>query len=262
MVFQGYQIPKKNLDARLNNLSLGLKNNALLYANTVLRLRAMDEIKKEADKISVSTQTNSDPNALVDLATMTQLSIDELARKRNISDASAPNLDNVSDISVISNISEPITAKERAIQSALRSAKNQAQKEGRVLSKEEERNIIDNVNKQSNILSSLDLARKPKTTVSRAEIKRWIKQNVLEQEVKKVINNIINVIESEDEAKKFIDDIQKTVDEEIKKEEQTKQTVKEEKAKDETETQSSSIHGLLLKMLIFQICQEICKIHN
>lgn len=184
MVFQGYQIPKKNLDARLKNLNLGLRNNALLYANSTLRIRAIDEIKKEADKITVSTQTSADPNALVDLATMTQLSVDELARMRKISDVSYDDsvlreirrgLENVpkeiigeptsgSATSVISDVSEPITAKERAIQSALRSAKNQAQKEGKILTKEEERNIIDNVNKQSNILSSLDLAKPLRST--------------------------------------------------------------------------------------------------
>ena len=235
MVFQGYQIPQKNLDARLKNLSLGLKNNALLKTNTTLRIQSINEIKKETDKVSLSTQTSADPNALVDLATMTQLSVDELARKRNISNASL-NLDNVSDISAISGVSEPITAKERAIESALRSAKNQAQKEKRVLTKEEERNIIDNINKQSNVLSGLDLARKQKTTVSRPEVKRWINQNTVEQEVKKVINNIINVIEDKEEAEKFINDIKKTVDEEMKKE--AEQAKKE--AEQETQTSATS----------------------
>lgn len=213
MVFHGFQLPQKNLDARLRNLNTSIKNNALLIANSRLLIQSMNEIKKETDNVSLSTQTTADSNALVDLATMNQLSIDDLARKRNLSVASSVSEPS----SLISVGSEPITAKERAIQSALLSAKERANKEGRVLSKEEEINIIDNVNKQSNVLSGLDLARKPKTSVSRAEIKRWIKQKTLEDEVKKVINNIINTIEDENEAQRFIDEIQKTVDDEVKK---------------------------------------------
>jgi len=65
-------------------LNIGLKNNALRLVNSQLLIDSMNDIKKDVDKTTLSTQTQSDPNALIDLAILDQKSLDTLARERNI----------------------------------------------------------------------------------------------------------------------------------------------------------------------------------
>ena len=150
------------MDLRLLALNQGLKNNALRLVNSKLLIDSMNDIKKNVDKATLGTQTQSDPNALIDLAILDQKSLETLARERNISNASMPNLDSSSvsvssDVSAPSAISQPVTAKERAIASALLSAKKRASAEGRVFTKQEEEDVKTNINKQSNLLSGLKL---------------------------------------------------------------------------------------------------------
>ena len=225
MVFYGYQIPKKNLDIRLKNLNLGLKNNAVLLANSQLRIQKINEIKLESDKMAVSTQTNSDPNAVVDLAIMNQQSLDELARNRGIS--------NASDVS-LSATSQSSTGLERAIASDILRAKADFAKEGRAFTADDEKIIRDKYKKSESTISSV-LSGKPLKKTNKKisvgeELKRWAEEKLknynltntqkvkINEQVKKVVKDLVNQVENEElsreESIKFMEEV---VDPELKK---------------------------------------------
>jgi hypothetical protein len=168
MVAYGYILPKKNQDTRAETLQLGLKNQNVKNLNAKIRIEKTEEIVKNRDVVSLSTQTEGDPLSLTDLAKKTTITVDtadlyenlsELEKKRGSEISSVPVL--TSDISQASQASQNLTPEERALKSAIEAKKLELKRE---LTDQEKSDISSKISQTKSLLSEISTGSKQSAT--------------------------------------------------------------------------------------------------
>lgn len=164
MVAYGYLLPKKNIDTRLETLKLGLKNQNVKNITAEIRLNKTEEIVKSRDVASLSTQTEGDPISLTDLANKTSTSVDTTDLYKGLSELEKARGSEISSTSIpVLEEKRPLTAEERALQSAIEAMKKEKKKD---LTEQEKADVASNISKTKSLLSEISTGSQASSTAT------------------------------------------------------------------------------------------------
>ena len=158
MVQSGYILPQKNIDARLEALKLGLKNQNIKNLNAQLNLNQYSPLTLTSTVPTITEQTGQSQQMKptkegVDLSSI-YIEIPELekARGSEISSVGTP---------TYSQASENLTPEERALKSAIEAKKRELKRE---LTDQEKSDISSRISQTKSVLSEISTGSKQSTT--------------------------------------------------------------------------------------------------